>query len=180
MAKGKIFIGEIMGDMIASLGSLETAMDNQVLKMDEQIVELQTVNTSIGQAMDKANVRVGDTVLNLVHAKIEAASSSTEKVYASCKLFCTGSIKIGAVGRRSASAKGDLYYRLNGGAWAIFGELPNSSPVEVSANIAVTANDYLEFAYKSNTSTVTIEENSTFIKYDLINLVTEGIAAQTF
>ena len=176
MAKGKIFIGEIMGDMVASLGSLETAMDSQVLKMDDQITELQVINTTVGQGISSGNLIPADTgaVLNTVDITAQStlkASVGKVKCFGKGKVRVRGEIKTAS----GTGAKAILYYSLNGAADVQVQAAVAETYSVVSADIAVKDLDEIELKIFANTgATATIKANTGIVGYDLVNLAGDG------
>lgn len=179
MAKGKIFIGEIMADMVTALGSIDDTMISQITKIDEQITELQEINNSVGQSIQTGKIAAGtENVLILNDTEINTNGTVTKEIGAA-KVYADGSLKIGAMIRRvGTNSTLFLKYAINAGAQTNIGTVPtaNGSFELRETTITVSANDIVRLYITgvSGNDHLVYQANSGKIEYDLVNVATDG------
>lgn len=180
MAKGKIFIGEIMADMVAALGSIDDTMLSQIAKTDEQIIELQTINDNIGQSISAGNIKSGtENIILLSETDKTITNQQTAIEIGRIKSFAYGKINISAE-ILGASAYTYLQYSINGGTKVSIGAAASASYTVRSADINVAFNDEV-IVYLSTVgvaSSGSYKGGSGTVKYDLLNLVSDGFVVK--
>lgn len=125
MAKGKIFIGEIMADQVSALSSMQSAMGIQTGKMDEMVTRLINLGESSAQAINTLKIESSILDENIktvfpVAAIPETLLSATYTAIKSFKSLAEGSIAVKIVGKirmQSSPATISLQaaYKKNGG-----------------------------------------------------------------
>lgn len=94
MAKGKIFIGEIMGDMVAALNSVDLAMTAQVDKMDDQITALGEINSSVEGTINTLFVKPDPTLNEIILNAADVSPTTADVVVKTFLCLANGSITV--------------------------------------------------------------------------------------
>lgn len=178
MASGKIFIGNIMADMVDALGSMEESMEDQIDKMDDQIAELENINTAVGQTVISGNLGIGtDNTLILNTSDININGSGTTEV-ARVNSFAKGTITItGKIKSNTPSGTATLQYSIDNGSTKVnVGTTQSTGYVSVSANVNITTTTtiIIYFNYNWGGNIGTLEANSCKINYNVLNLAVDG------
>lgn len=187
MAKGKIFIGDIMADMVAALGSIDDTMLSQIAKTDEQIIELQNINDTVGQGIQAGNIIDGTENIIVLNAANVVATATSADAYAEIgrvKCFSKGKIRIsGRIVHATSSARAQMCYSTDGGTTKIlFGTEVANVETDQTVNINVTDGleviVFIKSRYASGSGASTCIAETGTVSFNLINLVTDGFVVK--
>jgi hypothetical protein len=180
MAGKDVYLGKMMESLDLKIDSLMTAMDNQVLKMDDQIAALNTVNTTVAQSISAGNLMPGPGNSCVVNGATDV-TRQTETLFevGRAKIFGNGKIRALATMKTSSGSVGNngyIYYSINGGTSTLLGSVLNTSYQTIQKDIAVNYLDEIVFSLRSSgtSPSVTLQAESLKIEYDVINLVVNG------
>jgi hypothetical protein len=182
MAKGKIFIGEIMADMVTALGSIDDTMLSQITKIDEQIAELQTINTTVAQTVTSGNLESGtENIISITHTEKSSSVGSPTEI-CRFKSFALGKVNLSAMLQCSHNYNyAKLKYSKDGGTTKIQIGSAVGSPavtwalVQGDINVAIGDEVILYVAIDdAGGYTVKAQANSAKASYNLLNLSTDG------
>lgn len=174
MAKGKIFIGEIMGDMVTALSSMSG-------DMTDVVSELQNVNTTVGQGVQAGNVVAGDglsVILNDSEFSYVGGGSAMYEEIGKAKCFANGKIRVsGAILHTGNAAAAKLFYSLDNGTTKTEIGVSDSTTVfrTVGKDIAVSSmQEVILYLYSGFAGTLKCQAGSCKVSYDLVNLANDG------
>jgi hypothetical protein len=174
MAKGKIFIGEIMGDMVTALSSMSG-------DMVAVVSELQAVNETVGQGVQAGNVVAGDglsVILNENEFSYAGSGSAMYEEIGRVKCFANGTIRLsGAILHTGNATAAKLFYSLDNGTTKTEIGVSDSKTVfrTVSKDIAVSSmQEVILYLYSGYTGTPKCQAGSCKVSYDLVNLANDG------
>lgn len=179
MAK-KIYIGEILGDVKASIAALQTDMGTMSTDMGQMVAELIALKATMGQGISAINVSGGTDNVITIDTNDVTSNVTPPKFVCMCNgsLNFQGRIRSGNMD----SMVGAINYRINGGSNKLVLTAPTTtSPsnlgvyVSFDVNIAVNSGDILEIvptpphgAYPS------VLEGGATLGYNIVDVVNEG------
>lgn len=157
MASGKIFIGNIMEDMVSALGSMEESMadqiikaDEQISKMDDQISELQNINSSVAQSVNSIIVKADTTQNEIIMnpSALEGSQNvSSYKCFASGVITITGQLRTG-----HSSYAASFKISVDGAAATTLFSTINTGFTSFSVNTIVSSGSQLTFSISTTGS----------------------------
>lgn len=181
MAKGKIFIGEIMGDMVNALNTMESTMETgttqQLAKIDEQIEGLQKVNTTVGMSILEGKVIPGENNV-IVFNDTEMTSIGNNRITVGKAIaYALGEVSIEAtIKGNDPGLYAGFYYKINDGSLVTVGTKQGNTWGKKSTNISVNVGDAIELLIgpQGVNVNVILQEKSCKMSYDLVNVANDG------
>lgn len=181
MGKGKIFIGEIMADQIAalellqtSMGSLETAMDSQVLKMDDQITALGEINSSVASTINTLFVKPDPTLNEIILNAADVSPTTADVVVKTVLCLANGSITVSGKLKSNSTSYYSIFQCSIDGGTAIELKKTNSTTYQsFSYDLQVRAGTVMSFIMVDHGGVPTLEAGAK-ITFDYATAIEAG------
>lgn len=170
MAGATIYLGNLFGSMV-------TALNAQIAKLDTMITNLSNINTSVGSGIQKGVVLASANQRLILNTADVTSSTSAWVEIGRAKIFCDGKIRLIVNAKHSpGGAYSEVTYSIDAGVTKLTIRRPLTvAYADYSLDIAVSNLQEIIFYCSGGTSgTTTVSANGMRVAYDVKNLAVDG------
>lgn len=176
MAGKQIYTGKMLESMEAKIASLQADMGTMSGDMASMVSELITFKTSIGQGVDKVNIKPGTNNEIVLNSSALTSNSTTFVNVIVLSFFCDGQFSLkGSFHTVSGTAGTYLAYSINAGADVQLVLATSPTPIPFDESIQVAAGDVMYIKIRAGNASYTAQlDAGTIAGYDIVDIVNDS------